>query len=94
MEKFHQLGQIVGDKIVRAHTGVKPPDAEINCVRAVFDGGFRAFPPACGREHFGLFHFKIHFLHSCAHRASIFPKSPPKRENKGANVQARGSTAN
>ena len=53
VKKFHQLRQISLGEIIRTHPGVEFFEAEINRVRAVFDGGLGAFPIAGGREQFG-----------------------------------------
>ncbi len=55
VQKFHQLRQIGLGEIVRAHPRVEFFEAEINRVRAVFDGGLGAFPIAGGREQFRQF---------------------------------------
>ena len=53
MEEFHQLGQIGLGEIMGAHAGVEAFEAEVDGVRAVFDGGLGAIPIARRREQFG-----------------------------------------
>ncbi len=52
MEKFHEFGQIIAGKILRAHPGVELVQAEVDGIGAVLHGGAGAFPVAGGREQF------------------------------------------
>ncbi len=56
MEKRHQPRQIGDGEIVGPHPGIEFVEAEINGIRAVFDGGFGARPIPGGREQFGQNH--------------------------------------
>ena len=53
VQKFHELRQVGRGEIVRAHPRVEFFEAEINRVRAVFDGGSDALPVARRRKQFG-----------------------------------------
>ena len=53
VQELHQIRQVGFGEIARAHPGVELLQAEINRIRAVFDGGARAFPIAGRREQFG-----------------------------------------
>ena len=62
VQKLHELRQIGRGEIVRPHPRVKFFEAEVNRIRAVFDGGPGALPVAGRRKQFGQ---TRRFGHAC-----------------------------
>ena len=50
VEMRHELRQVTGGEILRAHPGIESLETEVDCVGSIFDRGLHAFPVARWRQ--------------------------------------------